>query len=242
MNELHHLGCINQSWLKNISFFLSRLIRWKSNYLHANAIKLIVVLTVITGIPTSNVLASWSWSFNEEVINLAIEQQAFITFTNDESSDGDLWVTAIDNTSFGSFGLLFEPGFVGIIIPTSRFINQVLSPGETSQALAIVFFLIRENLPTPGVIYEISPNLLAVVGTNCDSELINNCVFAEQNPTRLLTLTYVPVPEPTAITLFFAWFISLSIWKLFARVRKNFWQFEPKITLRSKFNLIAENH
>lgn len=222
MSVLHHDRGFKQFWLLKI-FFIFRLMLLKSSKFRAPIASGIIVLAIALCIPTSKAFASWSWSFNDEVINLAVQQRAYISFTNDQSSNQNLWVTGIDGLSFGNFGLLYEPGFVGIITPTIQTINQVLSPGETNQVLAIVFNLTSGNLPTPGVSYEINPKLQALVGMNCGSGQSNDCSFESQNPTRLLTLTYSPVSEPPIVILFFTGMILLGFQVALAKVRKNDW-------------------
>ena len=143
---------------------------------------------------------TWSWSFTEPVLNLATESDVYVTVKNDAQSSDDILTSGISATSFGYYGLLFEPGEVGVITPSIMGPQLALAPGESGQAIAIHFYLSSANLPTPGVSYEINPMLFTYVGEGCVN-LSTNCPVVGQGPTSPLEIIYEPVPEPASMAL-----------------------------------------
>jgi len=152
---------------------------------------------------------TWSWEFSDTTLNLATEQTAYITIRNDPSSDADLLVEGVSLMSFGDYGVLYEPGHVGIIMPTVLDTGLNLAPGEEATGAAIYFWLLDSNLPTPGVSYEISPTLWAKSGFDCRA-MTSNCELVGQPPSRPLNIVYAPVPELNSATQFLIGLALLS--------------------------------
>lgn len=168
----------------------------------SNKFRTLSPMLFVACVNPASAAADWTWQFTTPTLNIAETPLAHAVITNSLDSDTPIYVGGVSLFSLGDQGLLQQNDGGGPIVPTGYSVAKWLQPGESTEAVVLSFFVLANNMPRPGVYYEIRPTLSVFTGNNCVSPpSFATCAIIAQMPERSLVVTYAPVPEPHVLEL-----------------------------------------